>query len=339
MTAVIADRPNKNKIPDVGWWAGNARFVDLSGKLLGAHIAHAGLIVLWAGALTLFELSRYNPDLPMYEQSLILLPHLATLGFGVGDGGQIVDTYPYFVIGVLHLVSSAVLGAGGIYHSLLGPEVLEKNQTFAGFFGYDWQDGDKMTSIIGIHLVLLGIGAFLLVFKAMFWGGLFDPWAGDAGQVRIITDPTINPAIIFGYLFGAFGKAGMAAVDNLEDIVGGHIWIGSLCILGGFWHIGTKPLSWARKALVYSGEAYLSYSLGAIAYMGFLAAYFCTVNATAYPEVFYGPVGLIETDTGIVTARGWLATFHFVFAILFMFVHILHALRAAGFYFGNGRVE
>ncbi len=64
--------------------------------------------------------------------------------------------------------------------------------------------------------------------------------------------------------------------------------------------------------------------------MCFLAAYFCTVNATVYPEVFYGPVGLIETDTGIVTARGWLATFHFVFAVLFLFGHIWHAIRARG---------
>ena len=193
MTSVIADSPYKAKIPKVGWWAGNARFIDLSGKLLGAHVAHAGLIVLWAGAMTLFEISRYNPDQPMYEQGLILLPHLATLGFGVGSGGQIVDTYPYFVIGVLHLVSSAVLGAGGIYHALLGPEVLGENRTCTGFFGYDWKDGGKMTSIIGIHLTLLGIGAFLLVFKAMFWGGLFDPWAGNAGEVRMITNPTINP--------------------------------------------------------------------------------------------------------------------------------------------------
>ena len=330
MTAVIAESPNKNKIPDVGWWAGNARLINLSGKLLGAHIAQASLIVFWAGAMTLFEISQYNPDLPMYEQGLILLPHLATLGLGVGDGGQVIDTYPYFVIGVVHLISSAVLGAGGIYHALLGPEVLEQNNTFGGFFGYDWKDDNKMTTIIGIHLTLLGIGAFLLAFKAMFWGGIFDPAVGDLGQVRIVTEPTVNPVKIFGYLFGASGDRGMAAVNNLEDLVGGHLWIGSICILGGLWHMSTRPFGWARRVLVYSGEAYLSYSLGAIAYMGFLAAYFCTYNSTAYPEVFYGPVELIQTDTGVVTARGWLATAHFVLAIMFLFGHIWHAIRARG---------
>jgi photosystem II CP43 chlorophyll apoprotein len=319
-----------SNIPKVGWWAGNARFVNLSGKILGAHVAHAGLIVFWAGAMTFFELSRYNPDVPMYEQGLILLPHLATLGLGVGDGGQIIDTYPYFAIAAVHLISSAVLGAGGIYHSLLGAEVLDKNSTFSGFFGYDWQDEEKMTSILGIHLTILGIGAFLLVFKAMFWGGLFDPPAGDAGAVRIITNPTVNPVRIFGYLFGAHGSEGMAAVDNLEDVVGGHLWVGSLCIIGGLWHMATKPLTWARRVLIYSGEAYLAYSLGAIAYMGFFAAYFVTVNDLVYPEVFYGPVGLIETSTGVVSARGWLATFHFVLAVLFLFGHIWHAIRARG---------
>ena len=340
MTANVAESPYKIRMLNIAWWAGNARFSNLSGKLLGAHIAHGGLIVLWAGAMTLFELSRYNQSLPMYEQGLIILPHLATLGFGVGDGGQIINTYPYFVIGVLHLISSAILGAGGIYHSLLGPAILAQNRYFSGFFGYDWKDGDKMTTIIGIHLTLLGIGAFLLVFKAMFWGGLFDPWVGADGAVRVIDNPTINPAKIFGYLFGASGSEGMAAVNNLEDVVGGHFWVGFLCLLGGFWHMMTKPFSWARRALIYSGEAYLAYSLGALAYMGFFAAYFVTVNNTVYPEIFYGPVGIIETATGIVSARGWLATFHFVLAVLFLFGHLWHSIRArgaeAGFDFQRG---
>lgn len=338
MTAIIENPQGASNYADIPWWRGNARLKDLSGKLLGAHIAQAALIVFWAGAMTLFELSHYDSSLPMYEQGLILLPHLATLGIGVGDGGQVIDTYPYFVIGMLHLISSAALGAGGIYHSVIGAAILEENNTFGGFFGYDWKDTDKMTTIIGIHLILLGIGAFLLVFKAMFWGGIFDPGAGEIGRVRIVTDPTVNPTTIFGYLFGAFGKQGMAAVDHLEDIVGGHLWVGSICILGGFWHIATKPLGWARRVLVYSGEAYLSYSLGAISYMGFLAAYFCYVNATAYPEVFYGAVGTVS-DGGIVSARGWLVTFHVAFAILFLLGHIWHASRArnkeAGFNFNT----
>jgi photosystem II CP43 chlorophyll apoprotein len=27
----------------------------------------------------------------------------------------------------------------------------------------------------------------------------------------------------------------------MEDVVGGHIWVGILCITGGIWHIFTKP--------------------------------------------------------------------------------------------------
>ncbi|MCV3213634.1 chlorophyll a/b binding light-harvesting protein [Plectonema radiosum NIES-515] len=340
MTAVIEDSPYKQQIPDVGWWAGNFRLTNLSGKLLGAHVAHSALILLWAGGMTLFELSRFNPTQPMYEQGLILLPHLATLGFGVGAGGQVISTYPYFVISVLHLISSVILAAGGIYHSLLGPEVLEDNPTWAGFFGYDWKDKDKMTTILGIHLTLLGLGALALVAKAMFWGGLFDPWLAGGGNVRVINHPTLNPFRIFGYLFGAWGPEGMAAVDNLEDVVGGHIWVGLMLIGGGIFHILTKPMKWARRILIYSGEAYLSYSIGAVAYMGFLAAYFASVNNTVYPEVFYGSVKAIETSAGVVSSRGWLVTFHFVLALIFLLGHIWHALRAraieAGFDFKNG---
>jgi len=272
------------------WWSGNARLINLSGKLLGAHVAHSGLIVFWAGAMTLFEVAHFVPEKPMYEQGLILLPHLATLGWGVGPGGEVIDTFPYFVVGVLHLISSAVLGIGGIYHAVRGPETLEE---YSAFFGYDWKDKNKMTTILGFHLIVLGIGAFLLVIKAMFVGGVYDTWAPGGGDVRIITNPTLNPAAIFGYLTKApFGGEGwIIGVNNMEDIIGGHIWVGLLCIFGGIFHVLTKPFGWARRAFIWSGEAYLSYSLGALSLMGFVAACYVWFNNTAYPSEFYGPTG------------------------------------------------
>ncbi|CAN4101499.1 unnamed protein product [Withania somnifera] len=203
------------------WWAGNAQLINLSGKLLVDS------------SMNLFELAHLVPKKHMYEQGLILLPHLATL-----------DTFPYFVSGVLHLISSAVLVFGGIYHALLGPETLEESFPF---FGYVRKDRNKMTIILGIHLILLGIG----------------------GDVRKITNLSLSPSIIFGYLL----KSPFGGKDGL-----GHLWLGSICILSGIWDILTKPFAWARRALVWSGEAYLSYSLGALAVF-------------AYPSEFYGPTG------------------------------------------------
>lgn len=103
----------------------------------------------------------------------------------------------------------------------------------------------------------------MLVLKATR-GGLYDP---VVEQVRLV-QPNLNPARIFGYLFG-FGPqgwtiTGMASVDNLEDLVGGHVWVALLCIGGGIWHIVSEPMAWAKQRLVWSGEAYLSYSLGAL---------------------------------------------------------------------------
>ena len=325
---------------EIPFRAGNARLTNLSGRLLGAHVAHAGLIVLWAGAMTLFELNRFEPSRPMFEQGLILLPNLARLGIGVGAEGSIVDTYPYYVIGMIHLISSAFLGAGGFFHALRGPSKLEGKFRF---FGYRWDDTNKMTTIMGIHLVLLGIGAFSLVAKAMFFGGLYDP---AVHQVRLIEDPTLAPGTIFGYLFGTQGRYWLAAVDNLEDVIGGHIWLGAILIGGGLWHITTKPLAWTKNLFVWSGEGYLSYSIGAVSLMAFVATLFVSVNTTVFPTDFFGPTLALEFDRfpvfvspdGLLTNRVWLANAHFWLGFFFLQGHIFHALQAAGYSFKEGRV-
>jgi photosystem II CP43 chlorophyll apoprotein len=57
-----------------------------------------------------FEVAHFILEKPMYEQGLILLPHLATLGWGVGPSGEVIDTFLHFVFGVLHLIFSTNLG-------------------------------------------------------------------------------------------------------------------------------------------------------------------------------------------------------------------------------------
>ena len=62
-------------------------------------------------------------------------------------------------------------------------------------------------------------------------------------------------------------------------------------MLGGIWHVITTPWVWARRTFVWSGEAYLSYSLAALSLQGFIACCMVWFNNTVYPSEFYGPTG------------------------------------------------
>jgi photosystem II CP43 chlorophyll apoprotein len=303
--------------PKLAWLIGNSKLVNLSGQLLGAHIAHAGLIMFWAGTTAISEALRFQPDLPFAEQGFILLPHLATLGWGVGAEGKIVDTYPYFVIGMLHLAASAVLGAGGLYHVFRAPANLQDGAGRVAKFHYEWNDPKKLGFILGHHLIFLGFGALALAGKAMWWGGIYD---SALHQVRVISEPTLNPVTIFSYLgglnHGVWTPMGMASVNSLEDIIGGHLWIGAILLGGGAWHILVAPTSWAVKILRIEADAILSYSLGGLAFMALVSCAFVGFNTTAFPVEFYG----IDRTPAAVS--------QFFLALIALVGHLWHAYRA-----------
>ena len=316
------------------WWSGNARFIDLSNTFIVAHVAQAALIMLWAGAFTLFELSVYSPNEPLYTQGLILLPHLATEGWGVGSGGAVIDTYSWFAIGVIHIVAAGVLAGGAYFHRSQLPSSLAIASEKAAKFHFEWQDARKLGFILGHHLLILGLGALLFVAKAQFFGGLYD---SNLGEVRLVTSPTIDPGIIWDYRTHLFD------VKNLEDLVGGHIYVALLLIAGGAWHILVPPFKWVEEVFIFSGDGILSYSLFGIALAGFAASYYCGFDTISYPEAFYGPT--LELKSAFLpryfesqptlaegyTVRTWLANAHFYLAFFFLQGGLWHFQRAMGF--------
>ena len=276
------------------WWSGNARFIYLSGKFLGAHLAHASLMVLWSGCICLFELSHFVLERPMYEQGCILLPHLASLGLCIGPGGEVTSLYSYSVIGILHVISSCIIGLGGLYHSVFSSDRLEES-TYGILLYYNWQDRFRITAILGAHLLVLGCGCLCLYIKAVYLSGLYDTWCSGGGDVRSIkkADLSLNPYVLLRYIARApFGSSGwILSVNNNEDLVGGHYWVGFYLVIGGIWHIQTRPIGIVERGYTWSAEAYLSYSLSRLSLCGFIAALFSWYNNTGYPSEVYGPTG------------------------------------------------
>merc|ERR1712060_379175 len=212
----------------------------------------------------IFEVSHYIKEKPIYEQGFILIPHLAALAYGSGPVGEIISTYPMFVIGVFHIISSGILGLGGIFHF-----------------------------IFGAHLGALGIGSLLLFVKSVYLGGIYDTLSSGGGDVRLLREScvTLNPYLLGRYLVRApFGNEGwIISVNNMEDLVGGHYWLGIYCMIGSIWHISTRPFGFLVRGFSWTGEAYLSYSLSSISLRGFIASVFSWYNNTAYPSEFFGP--------------------------------------------------
>ena len=239
-------------------------------------------------------MAHFIKEKPLYEQGFILIPHLTTLAYDSGPGGEVTNTYPMSAIEVFHMINSGLLGIGGIYHSIFGPDRLE--ETKLGIpFTYSWQDRFKISSILGVHLGVIGLGSILLFAKAVYLGGIFDTLSSGGGDIKLVRESnmTLNPYLLGKYLIRApFGNEGwIIGVNNLEDLLGGHFWLGINYTMDSVWHISTRLLGFLVRDFSWSGEAYLSYSLSSISLIGFTAAIYSWYNNSAYLSEFFSPTG------------------------------------------------
>jgi photosystem II CP43 chlorophyll apoprotein len=119
----------------------------MNGKFLGAHISHASIIICWADSMCLFEISHFVCDKPLYEQGFIILAHLGSLELRIEVSGETRTTYPYFIISVLHLICSALLSLGGIFHAIFDPSSFLET-IGVNVFAFCYQDRYRITAIL-----------------------------------------------------------------------------------------------------------------------------------------------------------------------------------------------
>jgi len=329
--------------PDVtyGWWAGNAGVTNKSGKFIAAHIAHTGLIAFAAGGSTLWELARYNPEIPMGHQSSIFLAHLASIGIGFDEAGAWTGA-GVASIAIVHLVLSMVYGAGGLLHSVLFVGDMQDSEVpQARKFKLEWDNPDNQTFILGHHLLFFGVACIWFVEWARIHG-IYDPAIGAVRQVEY----NLNLTNIWNHQFD------FLAIDSLEDVMGGHAFLAFVEITGGAFHIATKQVgeyTEFKGKNILSAEAVLSWSLAGIGWMAIIAAFWCATNTTVYPEAWYGEalilkfgiapywIDSVDLSGGPAffghTTRAALANVHYYFGFFFLQGHLWHALRAMGFDF------
>ena len=165
----------------------------------------------------------------------------------IGLGGEIRSIYSYFISRALHLICSAFLSLGGIYHAIFGREVLDETEAQAFIWCICYQDRFRITAILGAHLGIIG-SAGLELWQFGVYLGVYDTSASGGGSCRrpfswtsmdvavgsisTIFRSSMNPYVLSQHLARApFGPGWIISIDNMEDLLAGHYWVGNITLV------------------------------------------------------------------------------------------------------------
>lgn len=266
------------------WYRVHTVVLNDPGRLISVHLMHTALVAGWAGSMTLYELSIFDPadDIlnPIWRQGIFVLPFMTRLGVTQSWGGWSVTGTPspnpgiwsYEGVAAAHILLSGLLILASIWHwTFWDLELFRDPRT-----GNPALDLPK---IFGIHLFLSGLLCFS--FGAFHITGLYGPgiWVSDpyglTGRIQ-----RVSPA---------WGPEGFDPY-NPRGITSHHIAAGILGILAGLFHLCVRPPQRLYNALrIGNIETVLSSSIAAVFWSAFVVAGTIWYGSASTPIELYGP--------------------------------------------------
>ncbi|PZD74520.1 Photosystem II CP47 reaction center protein [Acaryochloris thomasi RCC1774] len=274
------------------WYRVHSVVLNDPGRLLGVHLMHTALVTGWAGSMAIFELAKFDPSdpilNPMWRQGMYVMPFMSRLGVTHSWSGWTVtgETYEpvagflgahynfwsFEGVALMHIIISGLYFLAAIWHWV--------NWDLELFF----PQGSKepvvdLPRVFGAHLFLLGLLCF--GFGSLHLTGVMGPgmWVSD-------------PYGLTGHVQPVAPDWGPTGFDpfNPGGIVAHHIAAGALLLLGGIFHLVTRPSERLYSALRMGNvETALSSAIAAVAGAAFVVTGTMWFGSATTPIELYGP--------------------------------------------------
>lgn len=288
------------------WYRVHAVLFNDPGRLISVHLMHTALISGWAGAMTFYELALFDPSdpvlNPVWRQGMYVLPYMARLGVTSSvSGWNLIDGYTNTSVFNPSQVDFSTLyqrieNLGGwtletvaLAHIGLSGALILASMWHWYYWNLDVFENDNLffqevrtldfLLLFGIHLSLasalcFGFGAFHLTGA---WGPGF--WMNDKFG--------LDPHIV--YIQPDWGGEGFNPY-NMSGIPSHHIAAGTLGLLGGYFHIKTRPglyiYNWAHMGNI---ETILGSGIAALLYAALITSASMWYGTVLTPITLFGP--------------------------------------------------